>query len=198
MDCELIPQTIFRNLPTLETSRLILRKMTLDDAADMFEYASDPAVSRYTLWNPHRTIKDSEEFLKGISSSYEKGLIENWGIALKENNKFIGTCGYFYWNQEFARAEIQYAMSGKYWGKGLMTEAVCRVLEFGFTEMKLNRVEARCMLDNIGSERVMQKNGMKFKGIARQAIFAKEKYFDLKVYAILKSEFNGQACRDSA
>jgi ribosomal-protein-alanine N-acetyltransferase len=70
-----------------------------------------------------------------------------------------------------------------------MTEAVNRVIEFGFNKMRLNRIAAKCMLSNTASERVMQKCGMKHEGIMRGGLFAKGKFVDLKMYSILKKDW---------
>jgi len=182
-------ETIFGDLPALETSRLILRKVKLEDAPDMFAYARDPEVSRFTVWSPHITMEDTLRFLGCVIKGYEKGAVENWGIVHKEDNKFIGTCGYFSWEPEHFRGDIHYALSPAYNGKGIMTEAVNAVLRFGFEQMGLNRIEANCMPENIASERVMQKAGMRFEGIMRERIFAKGRFHDVKVYAILLKDW---------
>jgi len=182
-------EEIFGNLPNLETKRLILRKVTPDDARDMFEYASDPEVTRYLTWEPHRSIEDSINYLKSVVQRYEKKEVSEWGIVYRENNKFIGTCGYMKLLPAHARAEMAYALSREYWNKGIMTEAVKEVIRFGFEEMKLNRIEATCMVRNVASQRVMEKCGMSFEGIIRDAMFCKGSYHDLKLYSILKREW---------
>jgi len=186
-------EEIFDDLPTLETERLVLRKMRLDDAADLFDYASDPEVSTYTTWGPHESVQDSREFLMRILSLYESGQLGDWGIIHKADAKFIGTCGFAIWEPYHSRAEIGYAMSRKYWGKGLMTEAARELINFGFRKMQLNRVEARCMIDNIGSARVMEKSGMTYEGILREHMYAKGRYDDLKIYSILRREWENNS-----
>ena len=182
-------EDVFSDLPTLETERLVLRKMRLDDAEDLFEYACDPEVSIYTTWSPHQSVQDSQEFLLRILSLYESGHLADWGIEHKADGKFIGTCGFAVWEPYHSKAEIGYAMSRQYWGQGLMTEAARRVIDFGFENMQLNRVEARCMVENIGSARVMEKSGMTYEGILREHMYAKGRYNDLKIYSILRREW---------
>jgi ribosomal-protein-alanine N-acetyltransferase len=186
------PATIARDLPELSTTRLLLRKMTLADAPDMFAYAQDPVITRYTVWDHHTSQEDAVRFLRCVVKNYDDGVIENWGVVYKQNNRFIGTCGYFTWDPDHYRAEIQYALSREYARKGLMSEAVAEVVRFGFEVMGLNRVEAKCMLDNRASERVMQKAGMCFEGVMREGVFAKGKFHDLKVYAILRQEWEAR------
>ncbi|MBT9146045.1 MAG: putative ribosomal N-acetyltransferase YdaF [candidate division WS2 bacterium] len=169
----MIIEEIFGNLTRLETKRLILRKMTLYDAQDMYEYASDPEVAKYVTWDYHRSIDDSISFLKSTIQKYDNKEVSEWGIIYKKSNKFIGTCGYLWWSLAHSRAEIAYTLSRRYWNKGLMTEAVKEVIKYGFEKMVLNRIEARCMVRNIASQRVMEKFGMKSEGIMREVLFVK-------------------------
>ena len=180
---------ILSNLPTIETERLLLRKITLNDANDMFDYASDPQVSEYTTWSTHSSIEDSKNFLRSLNKMYKKRELVDWGIVHKAEQKFIGTCGYVGWSMTNSRAEIGYALSRKYWNQGYTSEAVNAIIEFGFREMMLNRIEAKCKVNNIASARVMEKVGMQLEGILRQQLFVKDQYWDLKIYSILRDDF---------
>ncbi len=179
---------VFKNLPSLQTERLILRKMTLRDVNDLYEYASEPEVAKFVTWDYHKNISYSKKFLKSILKKYKEHKVAPWGILLKENNKLIGTGGYVWWMPNHKSAEIGYALSMRYWNRGLMTESVKEIIRFGFEKMELNRIEARCKLNNIASEKVMQKCGMKFEGILRQQMFVKNEFHDLKMYSILREE----------
>ena len=185
-------ENIFKELPTLYTKSLMLRKITLEDAQDIFEYSKDPEVTRFVTWEPHKSIDDSINFLKSVIQRYENNEPSDWGIIYKENNKFIGTCGYVLWVPVHSLAEIAYALSMEYWGKGLMTEAVKEVIKHGFEKMILNRIYARCFVENIGSQKVLEKVGMKFEGILREQMFIKGTFRDMKIYSILRKEYYGQ------
>jgi ribosomal-protein-alanine N-acetyltransferase len=181
---------VFANLPDLETKRLLLRKMRLDDAEAMFAYASDPEVTRYVLWDTHRSIEDSESFLRLAVEGYERGDFGGWGIVLKDGGAFVGTCGVDVgYAPEHARAELGYVLSREHWGRGLMPEAVRAVIRFGFDRMGLNRVEARCIAGNAASARVMEKAGMNCEGTLREREFIKGAYRDMKLYSILRREY---------
>src|SRR3712207_9563548 len=78
---------VLKNLPTLETERLILRKLTLDDAKAVFAYASDPEVTHYVIWEMHRTIEDSTAFLELALGKYESGGEPDWGIVYKRSEE---------------------------------------------------------------------------------------------------------------
>jgi ribosomal-protein-alanine N-acetyltransferase len=182
---------VHEDLPDLETDRLVLRRMTLNDAEAVFAYASDPEVTRYVLWDTHRSIQDSRAFLELAISKYDGGGEPDWGIVYKGDHRFVGTCGIVSWEPDHARAEIGYTLSRDYWGRGLAPEAVRAMIYFGFGRMDLNRIEARCIAENTASARVMQKAGMTREGKLRQREFIKGAYRDMELYSILKSELPG-------
>lgn len=179
-------EDIFGDLPILETERTILRKITREDENDMFEYCSDEEVAKYTTWYEHKEIEDTRVFIHMVLDQYHHQQVAPWGIEDKLSGKLIGTCGFVYWNTNHSRAELGYALSRTYWGKGYMSEVVKKMIEFGFTKMELVRIEARCHLENIGSWRVMEKAGMQFEGILRKHLFAKGVHEDVKMYSIIK------------
>lgn len=179
----------FKNNPQLETERLILRKLVLEDAEDIYIYASDDEVSKYLTWDTHKTIEDSKGFINFVLDRYEKDDVGDWGIVLKETGKLIGSLGFPQYDKKNNRAELGYVLGRSYWGKGIMPEAVGRILKFAFEEMGFNRIECLHYLPNEKSGRVMQKVGMTFEGIAKEKIFCKGRYWDVKQYAILKKDW---------
>ncbi len=183
---------VFGDLPTLETGRLWLRKMNQGDAQDLFDYASDAEVAKYTTWSTHQSLQDSQDFLRAVTEQYAMQTIASWGIVHKGDSKLIGTCGFISWSPHHARAEVAYALSRKYWGQGLMPEAVQAVIAFGFRTMQLNRVQAICEIENVASARVMEKVGMTFEGRLREYMFFKEHYRNLKMYSILREEWDSR------
>jgi ribosomal-protein-alanine N-acetyltransferase len=182
---------IFSDLPSIETDRLILRRLRADDDEAVYAYASDPEVSRHVVWDTHRSIEDSRSFIAINLELYAGGEVATWGIELKEIRTLIGTAGFGYWNIVHNRAEIGYAIARAFWGRGYVTEATRAMFDFGFRRMALNRIEARCEPDNLGSSRVMEKAGMTFEGVLRRQMFVKGEYKDLKMYSILREEWMG-------
>jgi ribosomal-protein-alanine N-acetyltransferase len=194
---------VFGEFPTLETDRLLLRRITLDDAQAVFAYASDPLVPVYMPWEQHQSIAETYEYLAHVLDRYRQGWPGPWGIVHKGDGRLIGTCAYGSWEREHRRAEIGYVLHRSYWGQGYMTEAVRAIVGFGFTSMGLNRIEARCEVANVGSARVMEKVGMTFEGVLREQVYEKGRYRDMKIYAILRREWapepvdsNSQAALD--
>ncbi|MBO0995012.1 GNAT family N-acetyltransferase [Bacillus sp. SD088] len=180
-------QEIFE-MPVLETERLRLRKLKDTDVEDVFYYGSDVKVSRYVTWDRHQTITDTKQFLEFAKERYAENQVAPWGIEWKETGKIIGTIDFIWWKPKHRSAEIGYVLSRDFWGKGIMTEAAKEVIRFGFEEMDLMRIQARCLDENIGSSRVMEKAGMSFEGILRKAMFTKGKHWDIKIYSILRGE----------
>ncbi|MCA1737454.1 MAG: GNAT family N-acetyltransferase [Actinobacteria bacterium] len=165
-------QKALEALPTRETDRLILRKMTLEDAEAVFTYASDPEVTRYVLWETHRSLEDSRAFLELAISKYKSGGEPDWGIVYKGNHRFVGACGIVSWEPDHARAELGYALSRGYWGRGFMVEAVRAMISFGFERMGLNRLAYLAAV----SDHVFRRHAVR-----REVYGAERRAFDLLV-----------------
>ena len=179
----------FINLPQLETERLLLRKLEYTDKQDIFEYASNPEVSKYMPWEAHGGEIDTLDFLNITYENYNNDRPASWGIVLKSINKIIGTAGFASLDKINLRAEFGYAISQDYWNKGIATEASKEILKYGFNQMGLNRIEAMCNVENIASARVLEKAGLTLEGILREYILVKEKFVDHKLYSILKVHY---------
>lgn len=183
------PTGLFRQLATLETDRLRMRPLALADALEVFAYARDPEVARTLTWEPHASLADSERFVQSVLEAYERDEAAPWALVLKETGRVVGTLGFGSWSKRHKNAEIGYALAREHWNRGLMTEAVEAALRFGFTQMGLHRIEARCLPENRASARVLEKNGMRREGTLRDAMFVKGAFRTLHVYAILRNEW---------
>ena len=182
-------QTIFRDPPVLETPRLILRRMLKRDSADMYEYASDPAVSAYLLWEPHESELYTRRYLSYLQTRYRAGDFYDWAVIWRDADKMIGTCGFTRFTLESNSAETGYVLNPRYWGIGVAPEALRAVMRFGFMELRMHRLEARYMIGNDRSRRVMEKVGMRYEGTHRDSLFVKGRYVSVGVCAILESEY---------
>ena len=181
--------TYFRDIPTLHTERLTLRRMLKRDAADMYEYASDPAVTEFLLWEPHINLKYTSRYLAFIQSKYRAGEFFDWAVIDNCESKMIGTCGFTSFDYENNSAEVGYVLNPSFWHKGIAPEALFEVIKFGFTVLKLNRIEAKYMLGNDNSRRVMEKVGMRFEGVSRDSIFVRGHYVSVGVCSVLRRDF---------
>lgn len=178
----------------LETSRMFLRRISVDDAENMYNnWASDPEVARYVTWPVHKDINVTTELLKVWENEYNNSNCYRWCIVDKVSNKPIGTIDVCRQNDDLEIAEIGYCMAKEYWGKGIMTECANRVLKFLFEEVGYNRIQATYLLANPASGRVMQKIGMQYEGITRDGNRLNTgKLCDVAVYSILKREYFGE------
>lgn len=146
---------IFKSIPTLNTKRLVLRKILISDLDDVFEYASDPAVSEYLTWYSHKTVEHTKSYLKYLQKLYRKGKFYDWGIEI--NGKMIGTVGFTSINLKDNSAEVGYVINRKFWGNGIAAEAVNEILKFGFCVLKLDKIFARIISENNRSAAVLLK-----------------------------------------
>ena len=177
------------NLPRIETKRCILRKFTKNDIDDLYEYASDNEVTQFLSWDTYKSINMAVDYIENVLLKYSKNEIAPWGIEWIENSKLIGSIDFVKYDEKNFSAEIGYVLNKKYWNKGIMTEVLKEIVEFGFDEMNLVRIETRLDSMNVASERVMQKNGLKYEGTLRKKEFLKNKFIDVKYYSILKDEY---------
>jgi len=176
-------------MPEFTTPRLRLRRFTPADLDDCFEWASDEEVARYVYWSAHKTKADTQWFIDFCLNEYAEKGIGPWAVEHRESGKVIGNCSYGAIDITNRRIELAYFFARPFWGKGIAVEAVTPLLKYGFEDLQMNRIEARCMPANLGSERVMQKLGMQFEGILREYMYSKGRFHTAKVYSRLASEW---------
>ncbi len=174
---------------TLETERLVLRKLSISDAADMYDYSRRPETSRYLLWSPHPSIDTTYDTLRYILREYNAGRYSDFAVVLKSNGKMIGTAGFTAIDEKNSCAEIGYVLNPDYHGHGYATEAAEMLLNFAFCELGVNRVEAKFMQENEKSLKVMRRLGMTFEGIQRSKMYVKGVFRNIVVSSILRSEY---------
>ena len=178
------------SMPEISTDRLILRRMTMKDAQDIFEYSRDPEVARHVLWTAQKHISEAKEYVRYMTKRYRDDLPSSWGIIDKESGRLVGTIGYMAFSEENASVEIGYSLARWLWNGGYMTEALSRVIEHTFDVMEINRIEAQHEITNPSSGRVMEKCGMRKEGVLRQRLYNKGAYVDVALYAIVKSDYD--------
>ncbi|CAM2878877.1 GNAT family N-acetyltransferase [Erysipelothrix tonsillarum] len=179
-----------KTIPTLETERLILRPVVIDDADDMFLYAKTYQVTRMTRFKPHQSVEDSKKVIEHVFLSRpEKGWPEAFAITLKNNGRMIGTCDFWPISASEGVYEMGYALNPRFWGLGLMTEAASAVLQFAFESYKVRRMELKHLQSNPASGAVAKKLGFEQEGIKRQAARLEDGYDDLVCYGLLQEEY---------
>lgn len=169
----------------LETNRLSLRPIDLKDTEDMFEYSSD-VENTYYIYPTHLTPKDTKFSIANYFMSEPLG---KYGVELKEQGKLIGTIDLRIKPVQLS-AEIGYVLSPSYQGKGYATEAAQAILDFAFEVLELEKVTATCNSENIESEALMLRLGMKKEGELRHhQIWKGGEWINLLQYGILRDEY---------
>lgn len=175
--------------PGLETARLILRPLDLQDRDFIFQHFSHPDVGRYLLDDvPVITPEQAEEIINFYLDPAAQ-LYNRWVITMKDDGKPIGTIGFHKWSRISHRAEVGFDLTPGYWGKGLMTEALSEVVRYGFMMMGLNRIEALIYVENERSLRLVERLGFQQEGKLRDYFYQEGKYYDHYLYALLRQEW---------
>lgn len=175
---------------TLNTSRVLLRQFTLDDAQAVYDsYTSDENVAKWHNLDVHESVSDTKAMLVEWIPEYSHLEYYHWAIEFE--GIVVGEINLFDVADRQERCEIGYTLGSKWWNNGIITEVVAEVIRFAFDEVNFNKVCARYDIDNVGSGRVMQKNDMKLEGVFRQHDMRKDgSRKDIVFYAILKNERN--------
>jgi len=149
----------------LSTKRLILRPPESRDAPAIFQaFASDPEVTRFLRWRPHRTLADSQRAMEARLEGLETGEELSWLLSLRTDGSVLGILSAWPFEWE---AEIGFALGRQSWGQGLMTEAVRSVVAWALEPVQVTRVWATCDAENLASARVLEKAGLQREGLLR-------------------------------
>ena len=178
-----IPQHTF---PTLETERLILRQLAATDAQDSFLFMSDEENIRYYDPAPMTQLEQAEKSIERHRRRFAEQAALRWGIALKEENRVIGNCGYS-WDVDSQLAVLSYILSKHYWNKGIMTEALAGIIQFGFEHIHLHRIEAQVAYPNLASARVLEKLGFQEEGRLRDRQYVDNQFVDERMFALINT-----------
>lgn len=172
-------------LPTIELKLVTLRTIQKKDYKDFFEFGKDEETTKFLTWGPFKTEKDAKSMLKYI---YFKRVQRNepigYAIILKETNKMIGTIEFHTFNYKGNSCEIGYVLSKDYWHQGIMTEALGTVTDIGFSILHLDKIVIKHLRENIGSKKVILKNGYELVSIYEKQHFHVKTghYHDVFVY----------------
>ena len=179
----------FKKMPTLRTERLTLRKMSVYDSSDMYDYARRATVTKYLLWQEHESEQQTYDYLCYVADAYKRGDYFDWAVTLTDSGKMIGTCGFTSFDFEHGRVEVGYVLNPDFWGQGIATEAVSAVTEFAFEELGANRVEIHFIEGNNARLRVAQKCGMTLEGYLKQYMLIKGEYKNIGIAAVTRDRF---------
>lgn len=151
-----------KNIPIINLGSIYLRAVEYNDYKDMFEYGSDERVTKTLQWKHTKIEETQAAILESFLKRPERGLPSAYAIILEKNKKMIGTCDFHTIDWDLKQGEIGYALNYDYWGKGYMTMACKAVIKYGFEQLKLEKVVISHEINNIGSQRVIEKSGFIF------------------------------------
>lgn len=184
----------YEALTWLETEHLILRQLRKEDADCYYHrIGGSKEVTKYMLWQPHKSLQESQESIEKVLRNYQNGNSYTWAIALAEDDSLIGRIDLLRFDEKKECCSFAYLLGKEFWGRGFGTEALSAVLSFAFEKMELRSVIADHMSANVASGRVMQKVGMHF--VERQP----SKYdksgvsYDADVYCITREDWQQTA-----
>ena len=171
-------------LPVIETDRLRLRPLQMEDGPHVFAIFSNERVLRHYGMEPHQTLEETEQMLTHMLAQIETGAIIRFAIELRESNTLIGTIGFHNRAPSHRRAEIGYELSPEYWCTGYATEALLAALQFAAT-CEIERVGAIVYIDNIASQRMLEKNGFIQEGRLHNYMRQHGESHDVYVYSYM-------------
>jgi len=174
-------------IPTLKTTRLIIRPLNEKDIDFLFNHYNQEEISRYTLIS-FNSIDEVKAFLGQYTAKSDMRKFKE-GIELRSTQQLIGTVTFLNWSKKDRCAEIGYDLSKEYWGKGFMYEALEVFIRFGFEVMNLNRIEATTNVRNERSRKVLTRLGFVQEGILRQKYRFRGKFSDEIIFSILREEW---------
>ena len=176
----------FTPFPELKTQRLLLRKLDKADAKEIFFLRSNEDVLRYLGKEPANSIAEAENFIDVISKAVDENESILWGIAfLDEPSTIIGTICLWNFKPENYRGEIGYILHPGHWRKGIMKEAIIRVVDYGFDVLKLHSIEALLSPGNIASSAVLESTGFVKEAHLKESFYFKGEFDDTLIYSKL-------------
>jgi [ribosomal protein S5]-alanine N-acetyltransferase len=177
----------FSPFPEIQTERLLLRRMTTNDAEEILYLRSNDDVMKYIDRERTKSIEDAKSFLDKIEASLDSNNGIMWGITLKENpRKLIGNIGYWRLIKENYRAEVGYMLHPSFWKKGIMKEALLSVIDFAFNEMNLHSIEANINPGNTASATLLESTGFIKEAYFKEDFFFNGAFHDTIIYSRLK------------
>jgi len=181
----------FLTFPQLETKNLLLRRIHPSDASALFKILADDEVTRFYDDDAFTDVSKASDQIGAWENGFKnKGCIR-WGITRKEEDTLIGSCGLYGFHTWYRRASIGYELARNYWRHGIMTEALSAIINFGFGEMELNRIEAVVMPENTASIIMLEKLRFRNEGLLKEyERWGNKGFVDLCMFAMLRKDWS--------
>ncbi len=176
--------------PFLSTQRLSLQLINKSDLEAIHKLQSIPEVDRYNTLGIPQNFEETKKMMLPLIEANQKMKMDYYTFAIKQvsNNQFVGLIALVLGKKKYNSAEVWFKLNPSFWGKGFATEALTKLIQFGFKKLKLHRIEAGCAVDNSASAKVLEKVGMQFEGQRRKTLPLKTGWSDNYEYAILETD----------
>jgi ribosomal-protein-alanine N-acetyltransferase len=181
--------------PTLETDRLVIRSFEEADAGPLYPHAANPNVTRFTLWEHHKSISDTMLFVRDYARlRYIEGVPEPYAVARKDDpgRQPVGAVGCFWASLPNRTMELGYWLAESVWGRGFAAEACRPVVSYAFTACGPQRMQARVIAGNTASVRVLEKLGFRYEGTLRSGLYRRGVFEDVLIFSVLRSEWESR------
>jgi ribosomal-protein-alanine N-acetyltransferase len=178
-------EDVFKDPPQLETERLLFRQIDTSHTQLMFEFNSDLEALRFVPRAPYTSIEQATDKVAEFETGYKERTGFGWAFHLKDSSEPIGYGGFFNVSGEDRKAEIGYGLLPGYWGLGYASEAAAEIVRFGFHDLGLHRIYGLVDPENAASVRLIEKLGFSKEGQFKDDAFARGRYFDMCVFALI-------------
>lgn len=170
------------------TDRIRFKKVSRKDIENIHEYASDPEVSFFIGWKLKNNIKETNSLIEKMIINQENCTHQYASVVLKSTNKVIGNLMIFNYNEVSNQAEIGYVFNKKIWNMGYGTESLGLLIDFAFENLKLHKLFAKVVENNIGSSKILEKNNFVLEGRLKDHFYIDNKYYDALLYGIINKK----------
>lgn len=180
--------SVFDELPRLRTARLVLRRVERDDVEMVMAFNSDAASLAHVPRDPFTEMEQAADWIAGFDKGYAERRGVWWTFTLGDTGEAIGYGGLFGIDHACRKAEIGYGLLPDRWGRGFGGEAAWAMTEFGIRSLGLHRIFGKVEPDNPASARILQKLGYRREGVLRHDAFARGRFFDMTVLALVDGD----------
>lgn len=175
--------------PHLRTARLLLREVLPSDATALFTIHSDADWMRWYGVDPLTDLSQADELAELFGGWFHAGTGFRWALERTSDRRLIGTCGLFRWNKSWRNCVIGFEILRGCERQGYMREAVAAILDYGFSTMRLHRIQAETHPDNKASIGLVTRMGFRFEGVHREQAYWGNRFHDLNCYSLLAREW---------
>jgi len=173
--------------PTIKTERFLLRQFVDSDLANVYKGLSDPKIIKY-YGVSYNTLEETKAQMKFFADLEKEKTGIWWAICSLNNKTFYGAGGLNSLNKEHKKAEIGFWLLTAFWGKGIMTEVMPLICNYGFKNMDLHRIEGFVETDNVNCKNAMKKLDFIHEGTMKDCEIKNGKFISLDIYAKLYNQ----------